>query len=80
MKINESKELMIFAFRYALGRKSTAPSTVTEIIKRNHHILDDNDKNQIIKDIKSAIKLKSAGMDMDIKIWKSLAVFLKESM
>jgi len=66
------KEVLIFAFRYALGRKSTAVPIVAENLKRNWNKLNDFDRKQIKNDIKSAIEQNKAGMKMDIQIWQEI--------
>ena len=70
--MNVDKEILIFAFRYALGRKSTAVPIVAENLKRNWNKLSEFDKKQIKNEIKSAIKQNKAGMKMDVQIWTEI--------
>ena len=76
--MNSSKQITVssftlfFAFRYALGRKSTAPSYVADDIKRNWYILSRSDKERIQQEIKEAIESNRAGMECDIKTWQEI--------
>jgi len=63
---------LIFAFRYALGRMSTAPSIVVEDILNNWDKLTDYEKSEIKNEIKKAIKENRAGMKCDIEEWKKI--------
>ena len=67
-----SEHTLIFAFRYALGRMSTAPSIVVDDLQRNWNQLSDFTKKQIKEEILEAIKLKRAGMDCDIAEWQKI--------
>jgi len=73
----ELRACMIFAFRYALGRMSMDPYTITQIIKDNEPVLTNFDREQMINDIQNAIDLGGAGMACDIKLWKEFADYLR---
>ena len=49
--INHNKELLIYAFRYSLGRMSFAPITTTESIKNNIEKFSKEDLKLLIKEI-----------------------------
>ena len=74
MKIddNEQRELLIYAFRYTLGRASYAPHTVVRILKRNWAKISPHDKQLYKREIREAIELSKAGMPCDESAWKSL--------
>lgn len=61
--------ILTFAFRYALGRMSTAPSIILDEIKAKVHLLSDNQKSQIAKEIREAIEFNHAGMACDVSTW-----------
>lgn len=44
--------LMVCAVRYSHSRRSYMPSLVCDIIRDNIHLLDDNAKEQLMKDIR----------------------------
>lgn len=64
--------IMIFALRYALGRKSTAPGIMVDAIIKYWHKFDEWEQQQIKKEIREAIDLGRAGMDMDVEMWRRL--------
>lgn len=53
--------ILIFAMRYALGRTTAAPSIVAREIERHWHKLNRHDKEQIVSEIKAAIKFNQVG-------------------
>lgn len=61
--------ILFFAFRYALGRKSTAPSMVITAILRNLKNIEDIDIERYIKEISNC---NDFGMEIDKKNWISL--------
>ena len=77
MNDKEKQMSIMYSFRYALGRRSTAPSDVSEMIKNNHNLLDYWAKQQIVEEIDRAILMGQAGFKCDISIWESLKEFLK---
>jgi len=68
----EVKDILIFGFRYALGRMSTAPSIMVEVIQKNWFDFTDGQRHLIQREIKEAIEHNMAGMDCDIKTWEKL--------
>lgn len=76
---HEQRELLIYAFRYALGRKTYAVSTVANIIKDSWNKLSENDKKLIRREIDEALATGAAGHDMDRQQWQSIMKMEKES-
>lgn len=67
--------LGICAFRYALGRMSTIPSTVKVILINQAHIFNKNDWERFIEEIEDAIQRKNIGMEYDKKNWLEFRKF-----
>ena len=70
--ITISEHTLVFAFRYALGRMSTAPSIVARDIINNWDVLGTYTKNQIKEEIQEAIDNNRAGMNCDISEWEKI--------
>ena len=64
--------ILVFAFRYALGRMSAAPSIVIRELKVNWSEIKTYTKEQIQEDIRDAIKRNMAGMACDVKSWNEV--------
>lgn len=63
-------EMILFcAFRYALGRRTSAPSLVAEEIMKNMDSISAYGKRQMIKEIGEALSL---GDECDKMVWLSL--------
>ena len=69
------KTILIFAFRYALGRQTFAPSMVIETIKEN---IDAFDKWQLELMIKEISESKDLGMACDIEEWLGFKGWLEK--
>ena len=63
------EDILVYAFRYALGRKTYCVDDVTMSIRHNWDLLDTTTKKLIHKEVKSAIETNNYGMDMDKKEW-----------
>ena len=72
MEIKISEHTLVFAFRYALGRASTAPSIVVRDLIINWNYLSDFSKHQIKEEIKEAIKNNRAGWNCDVSEWEKI--------
>lgn len=74
MNISNDKQrhLIIFAFRYALGRATYASQVMVEIISAVWSDLDKFEKELIQREVEQAIKTDRAGMDVDVKEWEKL--------
>ena len=67
-EVNE--DMVVYAFRYALGRMTYSVGTVSDYLIENWHRFGNFTREQIIIDIKEAIEKGEAGMQMDVDIWK----------
>lgn len=67
-----SDHTLFFAFRYALGRCSTAPSIVAGDLKRNWDEFNPSTQKIIKEEILKAIEDKKAGMKMDEETWNEI--------
>jgi len=70
--LNVCQYTLVFAMRYALGRKSMAPSIVIEDVIYNWDKLSDYTKAQIKEEIQEAIDNQRAGMMCDVAEWEKL--------
>ncbi|GAB6429125.1 hypothetical protein bcgnr5372_40940 [Bacillus luti] len=68
------REVMFFAFRYALGRQSMAPTIVTENIKANIKEISIGDIHAYIREIDECSDL---GMGMDKDHWMEFKKYLE---
>ncbi len=62
--------ILMFSFRYALGRKSMASVTVVDEVVSNWRKLSIEMKEQIKREITEAILHKKAGMQCDVDQWQ----------
>lgn len=63
---------LVFAFRYALGRKSTAPSHMALLLKRRWNRLAPWTHTQIHREIAIALDRGDAGDQCDVETWRSI--------
>lgn len=68
MKIEE--DIVVFAFRYALGRMTYAVETVGQYIIDNVDKLHPETLRLLAKEIREAIDCGDAGADMDVETWE----------
>ncbi len=71
-KITVKPEILIYSFRYALGRMTYCVNDVVEALKNNWEHLDKRDKELILKEVKIAIYNNNIGMNMDKKLWEDI--------
>ena len=64
--------MLLFAFRYALGRRSAAPSDVRDLFMRYGSVFPPYQRQQIVRDIRHAIETNSAGDDCDVDVWRQV--------
>ena len=76
-KVSVSTAVVLCAFRYALGRKTSAPSMVIETIKGN---IDAFDKWQLELMIKEIGESKDLGMACDIEEWLGFKGWLEKKL
>lgn len=75
--IKDISMILVSAERYALGRMSYIVSWTYEVIKRNLHLITEQDKKVMIEDIE---KCKNYGHDIDKTCWSELLEVLKKSL
>jgi len=80
-------DILLYAFRYALGRKSYAPLVVFDNLRDNIKRLSDRDLNQIYDEIVYTERLQQNyntegsnlfGDDINQKVWIELREFIGE--
>jgi hypothetical protein len=69
---NDVSEAIVYAVRYALGRRSYAVGSVCGIVRRLFMCLAPNDVETIARDISDAISQENCGDDIDRKSWRQL--------
>lgn len=67
-----NQDIVFYAFRYCLGRRTGAVGQTVDYLKENWKDLPEYTQNQIQKEIKLAIRQRNAGSDCDIKQWERL--------
>ncbi|MEK0411951.1 MAG: hypothetical protein RJA03_464 [Pseudomonadota bacterium] len=68
----ELNDLMVCAFRYALGRRSYITYTISDLLIKHKDKLFAQSKESILKDIKKAFDTNDYGMEMDKEVWIKL--------
>ena len=68
------RDVLIFAFRYSLGRMSYAPYKVIETIKNNIKLISTDDIKLYIKEIKECQDL---GISFDEGCWLDFLAYLE---
>ncbi len=67
-----NQDIIIYAFRYALGRETYAVGLVTDYLIENWSKIDSFVKLRIKSEIQDALKKDKVGMEMDEKCWKKI--------
>lgn len=70
--------LVVFAARYAIGRMSTAPGLVADIVTKYKDELDEQTKKAIIDEVGIFENLQLLVMDQDIDTWQNLVKELEK--
>lgn len=68
----EINDLIVYAFRYCLGRRTYAVSTFVEIALKHWPAIQGRNRHLMQKEIREALASDSAGMDMDRQQWQRL--------
>lgn len=71
------QSLILYAMRYAIGRKTFAVNDVTQIIEDNLNELSKSTLELMVRDIEKEGERHNLGMEMDKKIWLDLVVKMK---
>jgi len=66
------ENIIFYAFRYCLGRKTYVVSDMVEFLQENWNELSQKTKMMIQGEIKTAIKEDNFGMEIDKKEWENL--------
>lgn len=69
-KVNEN--MIMWSFRYALGRRTGAVTDVVETLKRIWKELEPFTQQQIREEIQNALRVNSAGDTCDIVQWQKI--------
>ena len=70
--IEVEPKIIIFAFRYALGRRSMAPSIVDNNIRANMSLIPTLDLYGIVHEIQQEYEVDGLGEDCDVMVWMDL--------
>jgi alpha-glucuronidase len=70
--MKNKNDILIFAFRYALGRMTSAPGIVIDTLIDEWEDLSFADKTLIQSEIQAAFIMNRAGMDCDREYWSKL--------
>ena len=71
-------ELLVYAFRYALGRRTYSVADVAQALREHHTALTPQTRRQIADEIRDAIRAGRAGSITDADEWDAVAAFLEE--
>lgn len=71
------RDVLIYAFRYALGRRTFAPITVVENIKANIDKFHWRDFQTMAKEIEDNDKMSNLGDPGDTLFWREFKEYLE---
>ena len=66
------ENILVFAFRYALGRRSTAPGIVTDVLIKRWSEMNPHTQIQVQREIGSAMAMGEAGSSCDLDTWQKV--------
>ncbi len=66
------ESLLVYSFRYALGRMTYAVNDVASAIIKHKDVLHPHTKELIKKEIRAAVECGDAGMEMDVEEWSNV--------
>lgn len=72
--------LLIYAFRYALGRMTSAPSDVAAVIMSKIDVLENWEIKQMCALITEAEGRQKLGWDCDVETWQRFRAFLQDEL
>jgi len=67
-----NEDVLLSAFRYALGRQTYIVNFIVKNILNNWNDISDKLKNLMKREIQEAIDTNEAGMDCDVKEWRKI--------
>ncbi len=78
--MNPTEEnILMFAFRYALGRRSTAPGIVSDVLIKRWNDLKPHTQIQVQREIDWAMAMGEAGDPCDVETWRKVLTLPKHS-
>lgn len=72
MLTNDYYNLLWYAFKYALGRRTYAVRDVANIILKAWDFLPPDSQYRFKLEINHAIERNEAGSDIDVKVWQTI--------
>lgn len=69
---SDQRDLLIYAFRYTLGRATYAPHTVVAVLKRCWKDLSSHDRELFKREIREALEINRAGHECDKAAWREI--------
>lgn len=73
----ELKDIIISAFRYAMGRKSYITLAVCDYIVKHPDLIDGKVKNVLLRDLKN-LDMYYTSSDIDFEVFKSFEKWLEK--
>lgn len=70
--IEVEPNIITFAFRYALGRMSMAPTIVADTIRKNINLIPTLDLHGMAHEIEMEYEVDGLGEDCDVRTWMNL--------
>lgn len=67
--VNVPADLMVYAFRFALGRRTGAPADVARALVAHGEVLPAWQRDQIDREIRIAVEQNRAGAPCDVDEW-----------
>ena len=74
-EFNVSENMIMWAFRYALGRRTGAVDSVINHLMKHWDRLAEQTQNQIKQEIATAVEMKMAGAECDVESWQKVLRF-----
>ena len=73
IKKEDQRDLLVYAFRYTLGRATYAPQQVASVLKQCWLDLPQSDRDLYRREIKEAVDRGAAGHKCDELVWMQIA-------
>lgn len=70
--IHVDQEILFYAFRYALGRKTYVVGDVVNNLINNWVLLEPLTRKQLVNEVSQAIENNEAGMKQDVQEWQKI--------
>lgn len=69
---NQLENLLVYSFRYALGRMTYEVNDVATAIIKHKDVLHPHTRELIKKEIREAVENGEAGMECDVEEWSNV--------